>query len=394
MQNDNNEKADEASELFDRYATEHIRSPHYRVEEDTDTGALFSPSLNSFVERTLWSSEAKNISGQSFRMAAGYLESYSPNAFADQFESHFILGMHVALHGAIEEFSAFCFTQARFFPEIGDPGMEHSPEPLNDYPPGLWLIGFTRLGGRVTPEHAEHVIPQCPVRVAFARYLALLMSRAAWMHEFSHAILGHIGYVRKRRIALRLCEIAEPLPIIGRIKPPVMTTAQCARVLQALEFDADQSSFWACTRIQTDGLENIEGIRALDLRLRLKLALFASYAMSWLFEAFQAYLGSSDEPSHPPPYLRLHHLFRIGASNLDPLVANYAGLNQEAIYAFDAIQCAIQPKYAASKLYEDIENPQLQAELTRYADEIETLRPMLDRHAYFTGPDRPVTLMT
>lgn len=337
-------------EKFQHFAESRVGASAFRTDADSDTSHVFHSSLESSIQRFEWTKGATNKAGEKFDIAAGFVDIFSPNAFAERFDNTHYIGMHTALFVSINEFALFCFAQSDFFPDLGNPSEEVSPKPWDDRVPGLWLIDYTAKGGHVNNDHSSALIPRDPTRYHFSQYLSFLMCRFVWLHELAHCFNGHVDYVQNRNICLRLNEI----PDASLVGPKCGETSETANAttLQCLEFDADQSALWGGVQIQLGRLENIEGIAKLPQSVRLKLALFGSYAMTWLFEQYQIYMRSEDEHSHPEPLQRLQFLFRTVRENLLSQHPELADLNSDALGQFDHIRSRIPNLYATDKLRE------------------------------------------
>lgn len=363
-------------DLVRRYAAEILGAEAFDSTSGKDSAHLFNVSLETTKAHLAWTEGAANSPGLRFRIAAGFLDIYRPNALADRYEDTFIILMHSALFAAITEFTMFCFAQEAFFADVGDPAKETSPTPINDKPPGLWLIDFTGSGGRVTDEHSERLIPKCPDRYVMSIYLALLMARFVWMHELAHCFNGHVGLIRREGIGLRLNEIQDPAGLVSFLKSKA-DKAETAWTRHCLELDADRSALWSSMRIQTGKLENIEGIAVLDQHLRQRLTLFGCYAMTWLFDEFQAYLNATESKSHPLPYLRLHGLMQTAADKLPAYIEDFSGLEKEVCDQFDFIRCSVPAFYATQSVLADRDQPGIRDQLGEMDSHFETLRPAL-----------------
>ena len=309
--------------------------------DDNDTH-IFHTSLESAVEQFRWTSNGRNPVGEPFVLSAEFLDTFSPNALADRWEGQYFLGIHVALFVAINEFAMFCFAQRGFFPELGDPTKEGSPKPWDDRLPGIWLIDNTLHGRGVDYEHSKHLIPTDPQRYISSQLLAFLMTRFVWLHELVHAFNGHVDLVQHHDIALRLYELPEGLNLAGKSKSKNHSlTCEEKQILRCLELDADESAFFANCSVQMRGLENIEGIRELAPDVALRLTVFASYAMVWLFDAFQDYAKSALGDTHPAPSLRLQNLLQTAEHRLHAEQDNFEELHRMALKEFDPINEAI-----------------------------------------------------
>lgn len=335
-------------ESFRHFAETRLQTAAFETDPDSESSHIFHTSVESALHQFNWTQGAKNPSGETFELNAGFLETYSPNALADRFQGKYFIGVHTALFVAINEFAMFCFAQKDFFPDVGDPTRETSPPPWDDRVPGLWLIDRTSKGGRVENKHSQQLITKDPDRYIMSMYLSFLMTRFVWLHELAHCFNGHVDYVQQHKLALSLYELPEALPAAQRRKAAV--NKEIADTLQCLEFDADQSAFWANCNIQLGKLENIEGISALDQNLRLRLTLFGSYAMTWLFEQFQIYASSTDAMSHPSPLERLRFLFETASQRLLTQHPEIAPLNEDALSQFDKARARIPSLYETAEL--------------------------------------------
>lgn len=367
------------ADSFREFAKLRLRVAAFDAVPDRDDTGLFYDQLNSAKTAFAWTRGAVNPKGETFAAVLGYVDVYTPNAFADRFDGRYFLGMHSALYAAINEFTMFCFAQRSFFPEVGDPALEQSPRPMDGVSPGIWLLSHTRKGGRVEPRHSEALTVRCDRRRNMSIYLAFLMSRFVWLHELAHAFNGHVSLVQDKGIALRLTEISDPRYAIAVDRE---LSEEDMAVLRALELDADQSALWGSFRIQTDRLENVEGIADLPEPLRLKLTLFAGYAMTWLFEEFQAYLEVDDPRSHPAPQTRLVNLLDLASSRLVDLHADFSTLNTFACAEFDAICDAIPRIFRPTELSVRLKSDKSRLERLELERELLKLREVLGDFAF------------
>ncbi len=198
------------------------------------------------------------------------------------------------------------------------------------YAPGIMLLRKIHAGIAITPEADRVRVPVDADRHVMATYLAILMARFVWLHELAHCQCGHVGLVRAQRLALRLHEGPEPMDLVGFAPEPAQTS-----ILHLMELEADavalQNSVW----MQADAFEVIDGIKALPQELRLGLVLFGAYAMTWLFEEYQAYMQSEHGLTHPRPRDRLRNLFR------------HAALAGQGVDGFDAIHIHARAQFDA-----------------------------------------------
>lgn len=335
-------------EKFKRFAKVRLQTTAFETSLESDNSHNFHTSIESAYHQFKWTHGAQNQLKEEFQLVAGFVDTFTPNALADRFEGTHFISMHVALFVAINEFAMFCFAQREFFPDVGDASQEVSPKPWDNRVPGLWLIDHTSQGGKVENKHSRRLIPKNPDRYIMSQYLAFLMTRFVWLHELSHCFNGHVAYVQHHNLALRLYEVSEKLPAVEVGKKS--NSSEIEEIFKCLEFDADQSAFWASCNIQLNNLENIEGIRQLDLGLRLRLTLFGSYSMTWMFEQFQNYLETQHGNSHPSPTLRLYNLLQTATSNVLPLHGSLPSLNHTVLGQFDIIRKRIPSIYDSESL--------------------------------------------
>ena len=365
---------------FQNFATDRMGARALDITSGADNVALFRDSLQSAIAHTTLRQPPRNADGEELVLTTGYFDKMVPNALAHRVGDRHFIAMNTALFVAIHEFAMFCFTQRDFFPDVGDPSLEVSPKPLDERVPGLWLLDYTKQGGHVEERHGQTVTPRGQNRGVAAIYLGMLMARFVWLHEFQHCFQGHVSFVQDTGRALFLNEIEEPMELVGAAKPRRQVVRD--EVRRGLELDADQSAFWACCRIQLDNRENIEGIAALDFGLRLRLALFGSYAMTWLFEEFQNYLDAREGITHPSPYLRLQNLVRTASEHVEPLHPEFAAANLFACQQFDALQRSIPSLYRTEDVYRGAHDPVVKAELDELEAQVEKHRTELERMRY------------
>lgn len=360
---------------FAQFADHRLGTAGFATDASDEKSKLFHISVESARQQFGWTAKGSNLSGHKFSLNAGFVDAFAPNALADAYQGGHFIAMHSALFVAINEFAMFCFAQARFFPDVGDPSVEVSPEPWDHRVPGLWLLDHTKHGGHVHEMHSRALIPRDSDRFVVSQYLALLMARFVWLHELSHCFNGHVDFVHKHKLALRLYELADPLATLEISKPRTDISLEAiSETLKCLEFDADRSAFWASCNIQIGALENIEGIAKLDQGLRLRLTLFGSYAMVWLFEQFQTYLDSQNGASHPSPALRLQNLFRTAQTRILPLSEQMRAAHGQALLQFDAISAVIPGMYGRDDLRARMEGGSEAQELARFDARSEALK--------------------
>lgn len=143
-------------------------------------------------------------------------------------------------------------------------------------------------------------------------------------------------YVQNAGLALRLYEVAEELTITG-FKNQNVPSDQRGKILRALEYDADSSALFGCCQIQLNDMENIDGIKPLDLGTRLGMTIFSVYATTWLFEEYQAFMDSQNNTSHPAPNDRLQNLTRVALSDIAPKVEGFTEFHQSICDQFNSM---------------------------------------------------------
>lgn len=333
---------------FSTFAAERLRAASFETRAGDPRSDLFHTSLSSARALFAWTAGVRNRAGDPFLLRAGFVDDRRPNALADFWLGTHVIALHSALFVAINEFAMFCFTQAAFFADVGSPAREVSPPPWDERVPGLWLLDFTRQGGRVADEHSQRLIPRDSQRFVASVYLAQLMARVVWLHELAHCFNGHVRFAAHHHPGSRLYELADPLAGVSVVKAQL--SPEDGETLRCLEFDADQSALWASCNIELKGLENIDGIAAMDANLRVRLSLFGSYAMIWLIDQFQTYLDTQGGETHPVPSLRLQNLFRTTATNILPLDPALPQLHADVLREFDGIGASIPGMYGSQDL--------------------------------------------
>ena len=365
---------------FQRFASGTLNANALDVSANNNDRLLFRDSLRSAVAHTSLRHPLRDADGEYLTVRAGYIDKMVPNARADYVEGSHYISLNTAMFVAIQEFAMFCFTQREFFPSVGDPTLEESPKPIDDRVPGLWLLDHTKHGGKVEERHSKTITPRTETRYNASVYLGLLMARFVWLHEFQHCFQGHVRFVQYTKRASHMSEIEDPMELIGfskREKPVVRD-----EVRRGLELEADKHAFWTCCRIQTDGKENIDGIAPLDLALRMRLTLFASYAVTWLFEEFQNYLDAKSGITHPSLYARLQNLIRTTRENIEPLHPDIPEAAQFAYNQFDILQRSIPSLYRTKDVYQGAYDPTVKSELEKIAQHFEPQLAALDRFRY------------
>lgn len=371
---------------FRNFAEKRLQASAFKTNPDSDQTHIFHSSLESTHHQFKWTNDATNSTGEKFKLSAGFLDTFSPNALADRYQNTYFIGIYVALFVAISEFAMFCFAQREFFADVGDPSKETSPNPWDNRLPGLWLMDNTAKGGRVENKHSRHLIPKDSERYIMSQYLSLLMVRFVWLHELAHCFNGHVDLVQNRDIALRLYEVAPQLDLVQSSKQRFVKPCEdMPNILKCLEFDADNSALWANCNIQLRDLENLEGIRELDNDLSLRLTIFGSYAMIWLFDAFQTYLNSQNGLSHPEPSLRLQNLLRTAQTRLFSIGDGIEDLHAQSLAEFDPIKQAIPNMFKSGTLRDMAFSEAEAVQLSGFDVEFEAIKKALAVHQFHTA---------
>jgi hypothetical protein len=302
-------------DLFRTYATKTLGARPFDPREDEQEELAFAASLNSFRQLHAGDWGGVNASGQSLMVAVGYIEAMTPNAFAEASEAVHFIGMHDALLVTMMDLALFAFTQSGLFPTIGDAASEASPPPRHGGVPGLYLLEMTLRGETVEPDLARHRVPQCADRHVAAVYLAMHMARFVWEHELAHCRLGHAAFLKRHGNGARLTEAPDGTALVKRASPTAADDLSRS-LLHAFELEADAEALRACLAVQLSDAENIPGIRALDPGLRIQMAIFAAYLMTWLFEAYGRHAETASAKTHPEPLTRLASLMATTRSIL------------------------------------------------------------------------------
>lgn len=324
-------------DAFARFAKERLGWTAYDPGKGGEEDAIFAASLQSAVAHMAWTRGGVGADGTPFAVVPGFVDRMVPNAVADRLEGQHYIGFYQALLVTIVEFALFAFTQREIFPNIGEAKSEDSPAPLGDRAPGLMLLQKTLAGETVVAETDKWRVPKDAMRHAAAMYLALLMARFVWLHELAHCFYGHVGLVQGKGMALRLYEVPEGLPLV---KIAERSEAQNL-ILRILEFEADEAAFFGVCQIQLGEMENIDGIKALDLATRLGMTVFGAYAMTWLFAEYQAFMNSRDGITHPAPYERLKNICRTAVVQFEPKVTGFDRLHDNIAMQFNGLSRAI-----------------------------------------------------
>lgn len=326
-------------EPFNRYAVERLRSTPFMPDADAAEEMAFAASLASFQKLHERDWGETNARGQALVVDAGYLESMTPNAFADVHDDRHFIGMHQALLVTIMDLALFAFTQSALFPTVGEAESEASPSPAHGGVPGLYLLELTLRGENVEAELAKHRVPQDADRHVMAVYLAMLMARFVWEHELAHCQLGHVLFLQTEGQGAHLSEAAFGPDLVAR-RSSRLSSVELSAIRHAFELEADAAALRNCIAIQLENIENIPGIRALDPGLRIQMSVFGAYLMTWLFEAYGRHAAIEGDASHPEPMMRLASLQRTTRTllgTLDGFDAFHRGIVDQFETLIDAL---------------------------------------------------------
>ncbi|MEM7069367.1 MAG: hypothetical protein AAF478_10840, partial [Pseudomonadota bacterium] len=70
---------------FSEYAKVCLNTSEFVTSYEDDKSQLFHTPLDSFLHLSRWTLSAKDGFSKSFSFKAGYIDIFSPNAFADRF---------------------------------------------------------------------------------------------------------------------------------------------------------------------------------------------------------------------------------------------------------------------------------------------------------------------
>lgn len=351
---------------LDRYFERVLGSRRFEPAAVTDKydWDIFRLSLESCWDHLGDTTPKHRADGRPFRLAAGFVDLIRPSAFATERGGTHLIGVHTGLVAAMLEISLFFYSQASFFPEVGDPSKETSPRLPAHSSLSLTVVELTRRADQSgIRAFGETITPRDGTRYLHAQLMTLMLLRFAWCHEFYHCMNGHVGLVRHLGIATALCQVgdaAHGASVEGATKTVVELTAQ--DVMQCLELDADRSALWASAKIQLAGDENVIGIERLDLRQRMKMVLFSSFLVTHFFAEVnrRAALPSA---FHPSAELRLHNLMRTAASNIFDEYDEIRALFQEILREFACLENAVSGLMRTADLLRDFQSEEHQATL-------------------------------
>ena len=127
-------------EALSGFAERRMKARALDITSGADNVGLFRNSLESTMAHTTLRQPPRDAGGKELTVVAGYLDKLIPNALADRVGDRHFIAMNTTLFVAAQEFAMFCFLQASFFPELGNPSLEQSPSPIDERVPGLGLL--------------------------------------------------------------------------------------------------------------------------------------------------------------------------------------------------------------------------------------------------------------
>lgn len=319
---------------FALYARMALDAEPFAPDFDNPAEQAFAAAFDSFA--ALLRADALDIENDVHAIVPGFIEKMTPNAFADHVDGIHYIAMHQALLVTMMDFALFAFTQSAFLPIVGHAAGEDSPPPANGEAPGLFLLNRTLAGRTIAADTDEHRVPKDTRRHIMAVYLAMLMTRFVWLHELAHCRLGHVITLQKGGLGARLYEVPDPLEVVG-FRSPSDSGTKARDLRHAMELEADAASLRECIRLQFAGLENLPGIAAMELPLRLALTILAAYLMTWLFEEYGRHMETANATSHPTPRDRLARLIALVNDEYGGKVDGFAALHNEIKAQFNAL---------------------------------------------------------
>lgn len=327
------------TQTFNSYVRDHLGGTAFAPDFDNPAERTFAAALDSFA--AFLQADALDMGGDDRPIILpGFIEKMTPGAFADHVDGIHYIAMHQALLVTMMDFALYAFTQSAFLPMVGKAALEDSPPPMSGEAPGLFLLDRTLAGGTITPDADRHRVPKDAERHVMAVYLAMLMTRFVWLHELAHCRLGHVLRLQQDGSGARLQEVPERAELVGFRRSPD-DAAQARDLRHAMELEAAAAALRECIRLQFAGLENLPGIAAMDLPLRLALTILAAYLMTWLFEEYGRHMDTGNAASHPMPRDRLAHLVTLVNDDYGRTIDGFDGLHTETKAQFDILAKAL-----------------------------------------------------
>jgi hypothetical protein len=295
--------------LVDLSGAAHEDDPYYR------------PSLAAIEHFLEGAFGARLADGTPFRVYPAFFEWSVPRRFAAEAFAKTLPGLHICaietgLVAVTFELACFCFSQSEFFKEVGDPGVEDSPALPAQADLGYWIADrIAAASGEPSAPIGEELISRDPERRLMAHFLSQLMLRFVWLHEFYHGMNGHAGWIASKSGTAELTDVSMELSLV-EIEKEDVGEIPWTRALHLIELDADRAALWSMVQMQRRGEEIFELLAERPERFRLKLVLFASVMMTFLF-AQSDKRRAKENISHPASELRLQNILGTIATNLD-----------------------------------------------------------------------------
>lgn len=290
---------------FSAYARIRLDAAVFVPDFGREDERLFAASLASTESLLAGLGEHRNAGGAALSVALGFVDVMTPNAFADWHKSGHVIGLHTALLVTMADFALYAFTQRGFLPLIGNADAETAPPPHFGEAPGLFLLDRTLQGSGIDAEADRHRVPNDAERHEAAIYLAVLMARFVWFHEWAHCALGHVDYGRAKGGPSRLHEIPDAQTLVGFHPQRADDELQ---LQHGMELEADRTALLLSLQIQLAEQEPVPGIQAFDAVTRVQMTVIAGLLMAWLFEEYQRHMDTRNAATHPAPRDRLHQL--------------------------------------------------------------------------------------
>ena len=259
-----------------------------------------------------------------FRFTAGRICSVKPTGYCSLVQKYFCIGVTTSMYYCCFEASVRCLQSDKMFVGVGQPDRPanvKAAQQQSDIPRPWgfeWRDGFEcymhslpndssastdppLFDPEADPRYAASLRISCPVREACAHYVASLMMKFIWGHEFAHALSGHIPYLSGHNSVRTLSEN-------DWYEQPQEQKYLSSAIRQWIEHDADMSAINTLLLATLQGeILYKTGITAVDsdrdLRLRLDVMAFV---LTILIILFQFDWNALSESQHPDPMKRLN----------------------------------------------------------------------------------------
>ncbi|MFI4893287.1 MAG: hypothetical protein ACIAQ0_07625 [Phycisphaerales bacterium JB058] len=236
------------------------------------------PSLVASLEQWARLKGTTNSQGDAFDIELGFVERRRlPNAICGWAGgAHVILMYHTMPMMLLE----LCYTMMRNADVLRDVGEPAAPGHTTDFlgVPGFELVtGSQKVGG--LGEIADLFGPACPERRAAALEMYHSAMRFVWEHEISHAVNGHVHYLKNH---LGTAEIDESVLHDSR------TMSEKQKILCYLESQADAGAAFTCVvapiraKIIFPNFLSSDQVPGLVRQCRLRIVSIALLAWSWM----------------------------------------------------------------------------------------------------------------